>query len=300
MNRKSLNRKNRGTPLTGFLFIVPFFLLYTVFTIWPMIQGFYVSLHKWGLMGKIKFLGLDNYQKFLGDKNFWNALGNTVEFVMITTPLLVVIALILALLANRPTRLKKGLRVIYYLPSILSISVASFIAKFTFSPYTGLISGTLHATGLLSPSAEIQFLQSKSLVWGVISSMTVWWTVGFSMMLYIAALQDISPEIYEASSIDGASKTQQLFRIVLPSLKPTIWLVFMLQMIACFKVFGQIYMITGGGPAGSTKSLIQYVYENAFEKNNMGYASAMSYVLFGILLVLSAGLMLLQKRKGEE
>ena len=119
------------------------------------------------------------------------------------------------------------------------------------------------------------------------------------MLLYLSALQDISTDIYEAASIDGATKRQQLFSIVLPLLKPTTWLVILLQMIACVKVFGQIYMITGGGPASSTRPMVQYIYENAFEKHNMGYAAAMSYVLFAILLILSLGQQMLQ-RKGEE
>lgn len=291
--------KKRKTFLVAMAFILPFFILYTVFTIWPVIQGFYVSLHKWGLMGKLKFIGFDNYTKFLGDKNFWGALKNTAFFTLITTPMLVITAMVLAMLANRATRMKKGLRIIYYLPSVLSVSVASFIAKYTFTPYTGLVNGTLHAIGALPKDKELQWLQNPNLVWITISLMTVWWTIGFSMLLYLSALQDISNDIYEASAIDGATKTQQLFHIVLPLLKPTTWLVLLLQMIGCFKVFGQIYMITGGGPASSTRPLIQYIYENAFEKNNMGYAAAMSYVLFGILLVLSLGQQILQ-RKGED
>lgn len=291
--------KKRKTFLVAMAFILPFFILYTVFTIWPVIQGVYVSLHKWGLMGKLKFIGFDNYTKFLGDKNFWGALKNTAFFTLITTPMLVITAMVLAMLANRATRMKKGLRIIYYLPSVLSVSVASFIAKYTFTPYTGLVNGTLHSIGALPKDKELQWLQNPNLVWITISLMTVWWTIGFSMLLYLSALQDISNDIYEASAIDGATKTQQLFHIVLPLLKPTTWLVLLLQMIGCFKVFGQIYMITGGGPASSTRPLIQYIYENAFEKNNMGYAAAMSYVLFGILLVLSLGQQILQ-RKGED
>ena len=267
-----------------------------MFTIWPVIQGFYVSVHKWGLMGKQGFVGLDNYTKFIGDKNFGAALWHTVFFTAITTPMLVVTALVLALLANRATKLKRGLRIIYYLPSVLSVSVASFIAKYTFTPYTGLVNGVLHGTGTLPSNQELQWLQDPNLVWITISLMTVWWTIGFPMLLYLSALQDISYDIYEAASIDGATKRQQLFRIVLPLLKPTTWLVVLLQMIACFKVFGQIYMITGGGPASSTRPMIQYIYENAFEKNNMGYAAAMSYVLFGILLILSLAQQLLSRR----
>lgn len=291
--------KQRKTFLIAMAFILPFFLLYTVFTIWPVVQGFYVSLHKWGLMGKIKFIGFDNYAKFLGDKNFWGALKNTTFFAIITTPMLVVLAMVLALLANRATKMKKALRIIYYLPSVLSVSVASFIAKYTFTPYRGLLNGVLHAIGILDPSEELQWLQDPKLVWFTISLMTVWWTIGFSMLLYLSALQDIPADIYEAAAIDGATKSQQLFHLVLPLLKPTTWLVLLLQLIACFKVFGQIYMITGGGPASSTRPLIQYIYENAFEKNNMGYAAAMSYVLFAILLILSVVQQKLQ-RKGED
>ena len=286
----------RKTLLTALVFILPFFLLYTVFTIWPVIQGFYVSLHKWGLMGKQDFIGFDNYVKFAGDKNFWAALSHTVFFTVITTPMLVITAMVLAMLANRATKMKKGLRIIYYLPSVLSVSVASFIAKYTFTPYTGLVNGILHSIGVLPANEELQWLQDPNLVWSTISVMTVWWTIGFPMLLYLSALQDISRDIYEAASIDGATKRQQLFRIVIPLLKPTTWLVVLLQMIACFKVFGQIYMITGGGPASSTRPMIQYIYENAFEKNNMGYAASMSYVLFGILLILSLAQQLLQRR----
>lgn len=292
-------KRNRKTFLIAMGFILPFFILYTIFTIWPVVQGFYVSFHKWGLMGKLKYVGFDNYTKFLGDKNFWGALVNTITFTVITTPLLVITAMVLALLANRGTRMRKGLRVIYYLPSVLSVSVASFIAKYTFTPYTGLVNGVLHSLGILPSSEELQWLQDPKLVWITVSLMTVWWTVGFSMLLYLSALQDISQDVYEAAAIDGASGVQQLFRIVIPLLKPTTWLVLLLQMIACFKVFGQIYMITGGGPASSTRPLIQYIYENAFGKSNMGYAAAMSYVLFGILLILSLGQQILQ-RKGEE
>lgn len=135
--------------------------------------------------------------------------------------MLVIIALILALLANRQTVMKKGLRISYYLPSILSVSVASFIAKNTFSPYTGLLNGVLHQLHILPANTELQFLLDPKLVWVTISVMTVWWTIGFTMMLYISALQDIDMGIYEAASIDGATSTQQLFRITLPLLRPT-------------------------------------------------------------------------------
>lgn len=291
--------RKRKLFLTALAFMLPFLILYTVFTIWPVIQGFYVSMHKWGLMGKQKYVGFDNYIKFSTDKKFWSSLKNTCTFVVITTPMLVIVALVLALLADRKTKMKKFLRISYFLPGVLSVSVASFIARYTFAPYTGLINGVLHQFHLLPQSKELQFLMDPKLVWFSISTMTVWWTIGFSMMLFIAALQDIDAGLYEAASIDGATPTQQLFRITLPLLRPTTELVILLQLIACFKVFGQIQLITEGGPAGATRSLIQYIYETAFKKNNMGYAAAMSYVLFAILLVLSLVQQILQRKGGD-
>lgn len=293
-------KMRRRTALIALAFLLPFLILYTIFTIWPVIQSFYVSLHKWGLMGKQDFIGFANYAKLLTDNNFWGALRNTLVFTVITTPLLVVTALVLALFANRPNRIKRGLRILYYLPSVLSVSVASFIAKFVFSPYTGLLNGILHAIGVLPAGQEIQWLNDPVLAMITVSVMTVWWTVGFSMLLYLSGLQDISPDLYEAAAIDGASKRQQLFSITLPLLKPTTWLVILLQMIACIKVYGQISLITGGGPASSTRPLVQYVYETAFKRSDMGYAAAISYVLFAILLVLSLVQQALQRRGNQQ
>ena len=269
----SRSRKIRDM-VTGLGLCFPFLALYTVFTIWPVVQGLYVSLHKWSLMGKVKFIGLDNYIKFLSDQKFVDALKHTVIFVGLSVPFLIA----------------------YYLPSIISVSVASFIAKYMFAPYMGFVNGILHLTGLLGPGSEIQWLIDTNHAWAVVTIMTVWWTVGFSMLLYLSALQEISPEIYEAAEIDGAAKWQQLLSIVLPLLKPTTYLIVMLQIIASFKVFGQIQLITAGGPAGSTKPLIQYIYETGFTKNNMGYAAAMSYVLFAILVVCTLIQKAVQKR----
>lgn len=288
--------KKRKNFLVACAFMLPFFVLYTVFTIWPVGEGIYVSLHNWSMMGKQKFVGFDNYTKFLKDRHFWSTLGNTCKFVLITTPMLVVTAMALAMLANRKTHMKKSLRIAYYIPSILSVSAASFIAKNVFSPYTGLLNGLLHAFHILPSGTELQFLQDTNLAWVSVTSMTTWWTVGFSMMLFISALQDIPADIYEAAAIDGATRLQTLLKIEIPLIKSTTWLVFLLQMIASFKVFGQIDLITGGGPANATRPIIQYIYETAFEKNKMGYAAAMSYVLFGILLLLSLVQMVVQRR----
>lgn len=295
---KAKRHQSNGS-LTAFGFLLPFTVFYTVFTIWPVIQGIYISLHKWGLMGKQSFAGLANYKKLLVDKHFLTALGNTVKFSLISVPIIVVLALTLALLANRPTKMQKGLRIIYYMPNVLSVAVISFVFRFMFSPYLGFVNQFLRALGLLAPGREILWLTDGSLPWVTVVAATVWWTVGFSMMLFLSALQDIPSTVYEAAAIDGAKKGRQLFSITLPMLSNTTYLVIMLQIISAFKIFGQIFLITGGGPGTSTRPIIQYIYETAFTKNNMGYSSAMSYILFFILIVLTLLQMLIQ-RKGEK
>ena len=278
------SRKARATT-TAVLFILPFFVLFTIFTVYPIIQGVWVSLNKWSLMGRQEFVVLENYIKMFHDKNFSAALLHTCFFVLLSVPFLVLVSLIFALFANRKVKYKKFLRTSFYVPSVLSVSVASYITVYTFAPYRGLVNGILKSMGLITTQNEPLWFQSTGLAWVVIVIMTVWWTIGFPFLLYLSALQEISPELLEAASVDGANSRQQLFSLTIPLLKPTIRLVVMLEVIASFKVFGQIYMITGGGPANTTRPLIQYIYEQAFDKNKLGYASAMSYVLFAILIV---------------
>jgi len=276
-----------GTTVKAFGFLAPFLVLYTVFTIWPVIQGIYVSLHKWGLMGKIRFVGLKNYTNFLTDGHFWESLWHTTFFVILAVPSVLIAALVLALLANRDSGAKKFFRVSFYVPCVLSVSVISFMAIYLYSPYMGFFSTVLHTLKILPGDVEIPWLLSVPLIWYVVTSITVWWTTGFSMMLYISAMQDIPDTVYEAAEIDGASKTRQLFQLTLPLLKPTTYLVLLLQVIASFKIFGQIYLISRGGPGTATKPIIQLIYETAFRDNDLGSAAAMSYVLFLILVILS-------------
>lgn len=297
MSKKKTKAKQ---TIWALLFIAPFFVLFTVFTIYPIAQGVFVSLNRWTLMGRMKFVGLQNYQRLFRDHFFVDALWHTSFFVLLVVPLVVLLSLICALFANRPTCVKKFLRVAYYLPGILSVSVASFIAKYSFAPYRGLVNGVLKSFGLISTKTEPLWLQDPRLVWWMIVLMTTWWTLGFPMLLFLSALQDLSPEMMEAAQVDGAADWQILFLIQLPLIKNTIFLVVMLQIIASFKVFGQIYMMTGGGPSNQTRPLIQYIYQQAFNKNDLGYASAMSYVLFAILVVCTLIQLQIQRKGGEE
>lgn len=273
------------SDLVALGFLLPFTIFYIVFTIYPVGQGIYMSLFKWGLMGKQEYIGAENYIRFLEDKFFWGALWNTTKFVLYSTPTIMLLSLVLALLANRNTPLKRFYRAAYFTPNLLSVSVISFLTIFMLQPYgMGFISTLLKTLGY---QEELFFLKDPSLVWVSIVSATAWWTCGYNMMLYVSALQDIPDQLYEAAAIDGASSARQLWSITLPMLKPTTLLILLLQVIASFKVFAQIRLITNGGPGNATRPLIQYIYQAAFDKNRLGYAAAMSYALFLILIVLA-------------
>ncbi len=277
-------------------FLLPFFIAYLVFTIFPIFKGLEMSLHDWSLVRKLEFIGLDNYKKMLTDPHFWRTLWNTTLFVILTTPTMVLLALGLSLLSNLNTKFKTFFRGSFFIPSILSVSVISFLMIFMLQPYNGFVNTLIQAIGI---NAEPFWMADKGLAWVTIVVVTLWWTVGFNMILFLAALQDISDSLYEAAEIDGASRWDMFVHITLPQLIPIGRVVLLLQILASYKVFAQILLITGGGPGGATRPLIQYIYQVGFTQNNLGYAATMSYALFFILLILSI-IQLKSDRSGGE
>lgn len=275
-------KKVLRNDLSAIPFLLPFTILYLLFTIWPMGEGIYVSFYKWNLMGKVRFVGSRNWARLFSDYYFWESLWHTVLFVILSTPTLIVLGLILALICNQKTHLRKLYRVSFFLPNVLTVSVVSYISLFMFQPYTGFINTLLHTIGI---KAEPYWLADPNLAWFTIVITTLWWTVGFNMILYLSALQDIPDELYEAAAIDGATGTDNLLYITLPMLRPITFVILLLQILSSFKVFAQPYLITAGGPGTATRPLIQYIYETGFTSQNLGYASTMSYGLFVILLI---------------
>jgi len=293
-------RSEKARALRGDLiaacFLIPFTILYSLFTIYPVFQGAYMSFFKWNLMGKQGFVGWDNWEKMLSDKFFWASLWNTTKFVLYSTPTIMLSSLVLALLCNRPSPMKRVYRTAFFLPNLLSVAVISYIAIYMAQPYNmGFLSNLMHTMGA-DESFEIFWLKDKHLAWVTITVATLWWTQGYNMMLYISVLQDIPDRLYEAAAIDGASPAQQLFQITLPLLRRTTMLILMLQIIASFKVFQQIKLITDGGPGRATQPLIHYIYEQGFTKQKLGYACTMSFALFFILIILT----LIQRRLQRE
>ena len=217
------------------------------------------------------------------DSLFWLSFGNTVLFVVLSTPLIVGMGLLLAMALNRPGRWTGVLRTIFFAPYVLSVSVLTLIWAFLLNPQLGLIGELFRNLGL----DPISWLTSPTLAMPAIVIATLWWTVGFNVVLYLAGLQDIDKSLYEAASIDGAGYLQRFRDITWPGLRRTTLLVMVLQIIASFQIFGQVFIMTRGGPNGATRVSIQHIYESAFRDFNLGYASAMSVFLFVVMIAFS-------------
>ena len=218
------------------------------------------------------------------DSQFWPSFGNTLVFVIYSTPVIVGVGLGLALALNQPGRFIGLLRTLFFAPYVLSVAVLTLIWAFLLNPQLGLIGELWAALGL----ERVSWLTDPNLAMPTIVVVTLWWTVGFNIVLFLAGLQDIDRSQYEAASLDGANGWQTFWYITLPGLKRTMLLVVVLQIIASFQIFGQVFILTRGGPNGATRVSIQHIYESAFRDAELGYASAMSVVLFVVMVAVSA------------
>ena len=277
---------NARPTVYGYLFLAPYLFLYIAFLIYPLHQGFWISLNQWDLLGSdVRFAGYDNYKRLFQDPAFWSALIHSLYFVLLSSPVLIALGLGLALLLNRPYRGIGFFRTLIYLPTVLSVSVASTIWLKIYDPQYGLIADIFKGLGL----APVKWvLQDLTLAMPAVTVTTVWWTVGSNMLFFLAGLQDIPAEVYEAAKLDGANSWVLFRHVTLPGLRRTFTFVTVIQIIASLQVFGQIYIMTQGGPIGTTRVLIEYVIEKSFRDFEVGYGSAMGYVLFVIMIALSA------------
>ncbi len=271
---------------SAMFFLAPFVVLYVLFIIGPAIYGlvmsfFDTSLVKPGLSG---FAGFGNYSEALQSHDFWSSLWHTIWFTILTTPPLIVLGFVLALLADRVARGRWFFRLAFFAPFILPSAVIALIWLWIYTPGLGILQTALDKVGITAPN----WLGDVTWAMPSLAITTVWWTLGFNFILYLAGLQDIPAELYEASAIDGAGPWQQIWSITIPLLARTTTLVAVLQVIASLKVFDQMYLMTMGGPNFSTRSVLQYVYDEGFTNFRVGYASAVSMLLFVIILAVSA------------
>jgi multiple sugar transport system permease protein len=281
----SQERRRRRTDLSGYGFLLPFLIVYVLFLLWPVLLMLRMSFFNWSLdgHGTTDFLGLANYGAVLSDPNFWQALWNTLVFTIISTPVIVVVALVLALLCNRAIPAKGFFRTVFFAPFVIPVSVVVIIWNWLYEPGFGLYDGLLGQVNI----PGVNWLTQPDVAMIAIVILTLWWTVGFSFVLYLAGLQQIPRELYDAASIDGAGGLARTRWVTIPLLGRITALVVILQIIGSLQVFGQIYLLTTGGPNFSTRPVLQYVYEAGFSELRVGFAAAMSFIFFIVVALVS-------------
>jgi multiple sugar transport system permease protein len=266
--------------------LAPFVILYVLFIIGPTVYGLIISFFDTSLVksGLSSFAGLANYREALTNSSFWSSLWHTIWFTILTTPPLIVLGFVFALLADRVRRGRWFFRLAFFAPFVMPSAVVALIWIWLYTPGLGLIEAGLNWIGVGAPN----WLGDPNWAMPSLAITTVWWTLGFNFVLYLAGLQDIPHELYEAASLDGASPWQQIRSITIPLLGRTTTLVAVLQVIASLKVFDQMYIMTSGGPNFATRSILEYVYDEGFTNYRVGYASALSMLFFIVVLAVSA------------
>lgn len=284
--------KSRKKGYVGLLYVLPFVIGLLVFQLYPFIASLFYSFTDLSIANEWNWVGLQNYiQTLTRDRDFWQSLKVTAIYVFMAVPCKLAFALFIAMVLNMKVKGIRFFQTLYYIPSILGGSVAvSVIWRFMFA-HDGLVNEMLSVLGL----PALEWLGSKSLALPTVGLLAVW-QFGSSMVLFLVGLKQIPVSLYEAAAIDGATKTSQFFKITLPLLTPTILFNVIMQTIGAFQEFSSAFIITGGGPMKSTYMYGMMLYNNSFSYYKMGYASAQSWILFIIIMVVT-GLLFLSSRK---
>lgn len=281
---KKSNKGNRRNTLIAYSFIAPNFIGFLLITLIPIIFSFGLSFTEWDSARPMVFVGLDNFKKLFSDTTFKISFWNTLYYAVGTVPLTTLISLGLAVLLNQKIRGKVIFRSIFFFPYVASLVAVTVVWNMMFHPDMGPVNSVLAMLGVENLprwAADVKWAMPT------VISLSVWKSAGYFMIVYLAALQGIPRDLYEAGLIDGANAWQRFRKITLPMLTPTTFFVVMMNTINAFKVFDQIYMMTQGGPGRSTNVLVYHLYNTAFKSSKFGYASAIAIVLFLIVLVIT-------------
>lgn len=290
------SQARRSEALAAFLFLLPFLLIYAVFLVYPLFKGVWLSFRDYDLMGgDYGPVGFLNYQDLWADPTFWRATRNTLVFAAVTVPLMTGLSLLLALAVSGPGRLRAICRSVFFLSSVFSVTVVTLIWQMVLAPDRGLVAPILQSFGI----EPINFTGSVNWAMPSVVLTTLWWGVGLPMALFLAALGSIPRELYEAAELDHAGRWTTFRRITLPAIRHTLLLVLVLQIVGQFQIFGQVHLLTQGGPSNSTQTIVRYIYETAFRDWLVGYGAAMAMVLFAMMIVFSM-LQLWLGRQGDE
>ncbi|HNX36720.1 MAG TPA: sugar ABC transporter permease [Candidatus Cloacimonadota bacterium] len=297
--------------ISPYLYILPAFILLAAFRLIPIVMSFIIGFYKWSIKGTGEFIGLQNYARMFTDGVFWQSLLNTFWLVIIVVPASLIFSLIFAALLNQIKKLSGFFRTIYFLPFVTSLVAVSIVWKIIFNEQTGLANTFLGwfsiapQKWLAEPTGIFQLmfaplgahlptiLAGPSQALFAIIIMSIWKGLGYNTIIYLAGLQNIPKDYYEAAEIDGANKLKQFTRITVPLISPTTFYVLIMTTITTFQTFSQVYLMTDkGGPLNTTKLIVYYIYEKGFDALDMGYASAVALFLFVVIL----GLTILQRR----
>jgi multiple sugar transport system permease protein len=265
------------------LLLLPNIIGFLAFTLIPVIASFVLSFTTWDMLSPIKWIGISNYTDLLRDPTFIKVFWNTIYFAGISVPLGIVCSLLLAVALDQGANFKKFYRAAYFLPVVSSMVAVAVVWQFIYNPEYGLFNYFLSLLGIKGPN----WLTSTVWAMPAVIITSVWKNVGFNMLIFLAGLQGISNDYYEAAELDGANLRQKFFYITIPLLSPTTFFVTVMSFIGSFQVFDTVFLMTQGGPARSTSVIVHYLYENAFKYFNMGYASAMAYVLFFMVFLIT-------------
>lgn len=282
----------RAKLIAVIVLLGPSFVGMTAFYILPVLSSFVISFAKWDLLSPIKWIGFRNYLNAVADPSVQQALGNTVMFILGYLPTVVAGGLGLALLLNRKLKGRTFFRAVYFVPVVTSWVAVSLIWKWLLNPQYGLVNFGLSLIGIKGPG---WLFDPNWAMAGVILT-TVWKDIGFVTVIYLAGLQEIPESLGEAAALDGAGTWQKFRFVTFPMLAPTTFFVTTISLISSFQVFDQVFIMTGGGPVGATTTMVQLIYKNAFSYSAMGYASAISWILFALIFSVTLIQNLMQKR----
>lgn len=272
------------TTVEAYALLTPSLVGFVLFLLAPIAGVVVISFFDWNLMGSPRFVGLANYREMTGDSEVWRAVRNTVYYVVLNIPAQTVLALLLALAMNRKMRGGKVLRVLFVLPWMAMPVALGIVWNWAFDPQHGVVNQFLSLFGIDGPA----WLSSTAWAMPVLASVNVWQYTGYTMLFLLAGLQAIPESLYEAADLDGAGPVQRFFRITLPLLRPSMFFVLVTNTIGSFQMFDTVYVMTQGGPGGSTDTMNFHIYQQAFQLFRTGYASALAMLLFTVILLVTA------------
>lgn len=284
IKQKNRTKKELKKNLIAYSFILPNFLGFAIFTLIPMIFALALSFLNWDGSNPITFAGLDNFKQLFKDTTFQISIVNTIYYSIGTVPLTLAASLGIAILLNKKIFARNFFRTVFFFPYVASLIAVAVVWNMIFNPSMGIVNNFLTSIGVANPPGW-----TSSTVWAmpVIIFVSIWKSMGYYMVIYLAALQGIPSELYEAASLDGANSWQKFKNVTLPMLTPTTFFVSIMLTISCFKIFDLVYMMTQGGPGRSSMVLVYHIYNTAFKEFTYGYSSAMSMILFVIVLVIT-------------